>query len=161
MNTQAYTPFLNIVLVNPKIPQNTGNIGRTCAATFSKLHIVGQTGFSMEDKYLKRAGLDYWPKLNFEKYETWENFINKNTPKRLFLFSTHSNKKYDEIKYDKGDFLVFGSETLGLSDEIKNYPNTVNVTIPQNNNVRCFNLSNSVAIGLFEALRQNKFDNLN
>jgi tRNA (cytidine/uridine-2'-O-)-methyltransferase len=126
----------------------------------SKLHIVGETGFSMEDKYLKRAGLDYWPKLNFEKYDTWDDFITKNKPQRLFLFSAHSETLYSSALFKKNDFLVFGSETKGLDMEIKNHPNAENLKIPQSSKVRCFNLSNSVAIGLFEALRQNNYSGL-
>ncbi len=149
--------MLNIVLVAPEIPQNTGNIGRLCVSTESKLHLIKPLGFSLEDKYLKRSGMDYWPHLNLRVYEDWEEFLAVNAPERMFFFSTHGVKSFWDAEYHDGDFLVFGSEGHGLPpDFYQRYAGDL-VLIPMEGKFhRSLNLANSVSAGLFEALRQNR-----
>jgi tRNA (cytidine/uridine-2'-O-)-methyltransferase len=148
---------MNIVLLEPEIPQNAGNIARTCAATGSKLHMIKPFGFSVEDKYLKRAGLDYWKLLDVKYYEDFEDFLDKNSDANLFMATTKSKKTYDEVEYPEDAYIVFGRESAGIPEEILlNYKNT-SVRIPMIEQSRSLNLSNSVAIILYEALRQQKF----
>ena len=155
---------INIVMVEPEIPQNTGNIARTCAATGAKLHLVKPLGFEINDKYLKRAGLDYWDKLDIEEHENLNAFLEKykfNLDK-MFLVSTKAQNIYSEIEYNKYDevFLLFGKETKGLPEELlKEYIDKA-IRIPMKEGLRSLNLSNSVAIVVYEALRQNNFYNL-
>ena len=151
------TMLFNIVLYQPEIPANTGNIGRLCVGTNSALHIIKPMKFMLTDKYLKRAALDYWDKLNLRFYEDWNDFLNKITDKRLFLFTTKSKKNYTKISFQKYDFLIFGPETRGLPQDIltSNWKNAF--TIPMSNKIRSINLSNSVAIVLYEAIRQTGF----
>ena len=148
---------MNIVLVHPEIPQNTGNIVRTCAATGSVLHLIEPLGFSLEDRYLKRAGLDYWRLMRYYVYRDLESFWAKNRPERFFLASTKAGRSYDQVKYRDGDFFFFGCETRGLSETFlaREYDKTIR--IPMNEAARSLNLSNSVAVILYEALRQNRF----
>lgn len=148
---------MNIVLVHPEIPQNTGNIARTCAATGSVLHLIEPLGFSLEDRYLKRAGLDYWRLMRYYVYRDLESFWAKNRPERFFLASTKAGRTYDQVKYRDGDFFFFGCETRGLSETFlaREYDKTIR--IPMNEAARSLNLSNSVAVILYEALRQNRF----
>ena len=152
--------MLNIVLFNPEIPQNTGNIARTCAATGAKLHLIKPLGFSLEDRYLKRAGLDYWSMTTFVVYEDFEDFIFKNPGANLYLLSTKADKNYCEVEYKEDDFLVFGCETRGLPEDMlkKMYLNCIR--IPMIDGARSLNLSNSVAIVLYEALRCQNFKGL-
>lgn len=151
---------MNIVLVEPEIPQNTGNIARTCAATGSHLHLIKPLGFSLADKYLKRAGLDYWNLMSYTVYENFEDFMNKNLGARCYFASTKAARNYCDVRYREEDYLVFGRETRGLPEKLlrANYENCVR--IPMRSEARSLNLSNSVAIVLFEALRQLNFSGL-
>lgn len=148
---------LNIVLVEPEIPQNTGNISRTCAVTGSRLHLVGPLGFSVDDKHLKRAGLDYWDFLDIHYYDSLDNFFSEH-PAGDFYFSTTKGKiSHTEVKYTPESFLFFGKETAGLPAWLlKKYKDWC-IRIPMRNQVRSLNLSNSVAIVVYEALRQLDF----
>lgn len=147
---------INIVLVEPEIPQNTGNIIRTCACTNAVLHLIKPLGFSMDEKQMKRAGLDYIDLVNIKLYENFEEFESKNPNADYHLFSTKSQKKHYDVNYEDECYLVFGKETKGLSEEIlEKYPEKM-IRIPMVNEerVRSLNLSNSVAIGVYEAIRQ-------
>ena len=151
---------MNIVLLEPEIPQNTGNISRTCAATGATLHLIKPLGFSLDEKSLKRAGLDYWDKLVLKVWENWEDFISHNEGANLWFASTKSAKCYTDVTYGKDDYLVFGKETRGLPEPLlkANYDRCVR--IPMRPTLRSLNLSNSVAIVLYEALRQQSFEGL-
>ena len=154
-------PF-NIVLVEPEIPPNTGNIARLCAATSTKLHLVHPLGFEINDKELKRAGLDYWHLLEVKEYENWNEFNSKQiddveTPRRgvsTWFFSTRGEKNIWDVEFTPGDYLIFGSETRGLNEKIleKNKDNVI--SIPMNGLTRSINLSTAVGIVLYEAIRQ-------
>lgn len=145
---------LNIVMVEPEIPQNTGNIARTCAATGARLHLVKPLGFEINDKYLKRAGLDYWHLLDITYYENLDDFFEKTKGGKYFYYSTKALHRHTDIKYPNGCYLLFGKETKGLPEELLlNNPDTT-VRIPMIENARSLNLSNSVAIGVYEVLRQ-------
>ena len=146
--------FLNIVLYEPEIPQNTGNIARLCACLGAKLYLVGRLGFVLSDKYLKRAGLDYWDKLDIVHVDSLEELIDKNPDSKFYYFTTKTDKVYTNNTYSQGDFLVFGPETRGIPEEILNKNNETCTTIPMRKNTRSLNLSNSVAIAAYEALRQ-------
>lgn len=149
--------MFNIVLVEPEIPQNTGNIARTCAATGSALHLVRPLGFEIDDAKLKRAGLDYWHMLNITFYDNIDDFFEKNKGGRFFFSTTKARHNHDEVDYRDGDYLVFGKETKGLDEALlKANPETC-IRIPMVDGARSLNLSNSVAIVVYEALRQNKF----
>lgn len=144
---------LNLVLVEPQIPQNTGNIARTCSVTGARLHIVKPMGFQVDDKKLKRAGLDYWHFLDITYYENWADFRSKN-PGPCYYFTTKGRKTHSDVQYPDGAYLVFGREDAGLPEELlKANPETC-VRIPMRSEVRSLNLSNSVAIAAYEALRQ-------
>ena len=149
---------LNVVLVEPEIPQNAGNIARTCAVTGSKLIMVRPLGFEISDKYLKRAGLDYWNKLDIEYYDSIEEVMQKYyNGKNFWFFSTKSKIIHSDAKYSEGDFLVFGKETKGLPESLLKEHYGECVRIPMMGELRSLNLSNSVAIGVYEALRQGGF----
>lgn len=149
---------MNIVLHEPEIPQNTGNIARTCAATGTKLHLIKPLGFSIESKDLIRAGLDYWDKLNVQVYENFDDFLNKNQNINLYMATTKALNIYSDVKYSKEDFIMFGKETAGIPEEIlKNYKK-YSIRIPMLDDIRSLNLSNSVNIVLYEALRQMDFE---
>ncbi len=150
--------MLNVVLVEPEIPSNTGNISRTCAVTGARLHLVGPLGFSLDEKHLKRAGLDYWDKLDIIQYESIDEFFDKNKGGRFWFYSTKAGHNYSDVEYKDGDYLVFGKETKGLPEEYVHLDNSVR--IPMKPTLRCLNLSNSVAVGVYEALRQIGFDKL-
>ena len=155
---------LNIVMVEPEIPQNTGNIARTCAAIGAKLHLVYPLGFSISDKYLKRAGLDYWDKLEIEEHTTLKDFLEKYKPEdhNMFLASTKSQKCYSDVEYSKMEevFVLFGKETKGLPEDlIEKYIDKA-IRIPMRDSLRSLNLSNSVAIIAYEVLRQCDFEGL-
>ncbi|MCF8000373.1 MAG: tRNA (uridine(34)/cytosine(34)/5-carboxymethylaminomethyluridine(34)-2'-O)-methyltransferase TrmL [Halanaerobiales bacterium] len=152
---------MNIVLVEPEIPQNTGNIARTCAATDSSLHLVHPLGFSTEDKYLKRAGLDYWHLLDINYYDNFESFLEKKKDERMFFASTKSPHRYDQVDYKKGDYLVFGKETAGLPEKFLKERLDYTIRIPMIEEARSLNLANSVSIVLYEAYRQLDFPNFN
>lgn len=155
---------VNIVLVEPEIPQNAGNIARTCAATGGKLHLVKPYGFSITDKYLKRAGLDYWDKLDIEEYDSFEQFLQKHKLEEnaMFFATTKGTHCYSDINYTvfKEIYILFGKETKGLPEDLlkKYIENTIR--IPMKQNLRSLNLANSVAIVIYEVLRQDKFRNL-
>ena len=151
---------INIVLVSPEIPQNTGNISRTCAVTGAKLHIVKPIGFEISDRTLKRAGLDYWDKLDVTYYENYEDFIRQNENAELFFFSAHGKHRHTGIDYPDGAFLVFGRESVGLPRELVEANFERSVRIPMRKTLRCLNLSNSVAIAVYEVLRQDNFGGL-
>lgn len=153
---------LNIVLVEPQIPQNTGNIARTCAATGARLHLVEPMGFRVDDAKLKRAGLDYWHLLDITYYENLDDFFEKNKNGNFFYFSTKATKIYSEIDYPDNTYLVFGKETAGLPEELlyENQEKCVRLPMINNSAARSLNLSNSVAIGVYEVLRQWNFPEL-
>ncbi len=154
--------MFNIVLVEPEIPQNTGNIVRTCSATGSSLHLVRPLGFSTDDKYLKRAGLDYWKDCKIFYYDSIEEVMDKfYNGENFWFFSTKSKRTHSDVSYKDGDFLVFGKETKGLDERLlaKYYDRCVR--IPMISDTRSLNLSNSVNIGLYEALRQHDYSWLN
>lgn len=145
---------LNIVLVEPEIPQNTGNIARTCAATGARLHIVKPMGFVPTDKHLKRAGLDYWHLLDLTYYENIDDFFEKNKDGSFFFFTTKAQKTHSDVTYTDKAYLIFGKETKGLPEELLlEHPDEC-VRIPMIDDARSLNLSNAVAIGTYEALRQ-------
>jgi len=153
---------LNIVLYQPEIPQNTGNIARTCAVTGSKLHLIKPLGFSIDDKHLKRAGLDYWHLLDIEIHENFNDFISKYQEGEYYLLTTRGDKLYTEINYSSDSFLIFGKETAGVPEEIheKFKGNRIKIPMVKETAARSLNLSNSVAIVVYEALRQLGFPNL-
>ena len=151
--------MLNIVLVEPEIPQNTGNIARTCAATGSRLHLVRPLGFAIDDRKLKRAGLDYWHLLDITYYDGLDDFFSK-TKGRFFYFTTKAPRTYCEVEYRDGDYLVFGKETAGLPEELLHEHPCECVRLPMIDGARSLNLSNTVAVGVFEALRQIGFPGL-
>ena len=151
---------MNIVLLEPEIPQNAGNIARTCAATGSRLHMIKPFGFSVEDKYLKRAGLDYWKFLDIDYYENFEDFLQKNENPTIFMATTKSKKVYTQVQYQQDSYIMFGKEGAGIAEEILlKYPQTA-VRIPMLQQARSLNLSNAVAVVLYEALRQQNFEGL-
>lgn len=152
--------MFNIVLVEPEIPQNTGNIARTCAATGSHLHLVRPLGFEIDDKKLKRAGLDYWHLLNITYYDGLDDFFEKNKNGRFFLATTKAEKNYSEVSYADGDYLIFGKETRGLPETLIWKHRDRAVRIPMIGEARSLNLSNSVAVMVYEALRQTGFGSL-
>jgi tRNA (cytidine/uridine-2'-O-)-methyltransferase len=149
-------PNLHIVLVRPEIPQNTGSIARLAAAIKARLHLVGPLGFSLEDRYLKRAGLDYWPLVDLRTYEGWEQFTaTHDEQESAKYFSTHAGASYLDADYARGDFLFFGSETVGLGRDFLAERNDRAFRIPIfESGVRSLNLSNAVSIVVYEALRQ-------
>jgi tRNA (cytidine/uridine-2'-O-)-methyltransferase len=151
---------LNIVLVEPEIPQNTGNIARTCAAVGATLHLVKPLGFSVEDRYLKRAGLDYWSEVNVRYHESFEE-LRCEFPDHIYYYSTKkAEKSYTDVKYPEDCFLVFGKETAGLPEELIRENMEFCVRIPMREGIRSLNLSNSAAVIIYEALRQNGFNGL-
>lgn len=149
---------LNIVLIEPEIPQNTGNIARTCAATGAKLHLVGPMGFTITDKQVKRAGLDYWDKLDITYYDSTEEFFKINEGGEeggeFFYFSTKAEIAHSDMNYPNGAYLVFGKETKGLPEELLKENHDRCVRLPMRGIIRSLNLSNAVAIGTYEVLRQ-------
>ncbi|MDO4282396.1 MAG: tRNA (cytidine(34)-2'-O)-methyltransferase [Clostridia bacterium] len=151
---------LNIVLVEPEIPQNTGNIARTCAAIGATLHLIKPLGFDISEKAVRRAGLDYWDKLNIIVYENLAEFKEKVVTKDLYLLSTKSKKVYSDVKYTKDSYIVFGPETRGLPEDyiLENFDRAVR--IPMREGIRSLNLSNSVAIVAYEAEKQVNFSEL-
>lgn len=153
--------MFNIVLFEPEIPQNTGNIGRTCVATGAALHLIEPLGFSLNEKHLKRAGMDYWSELEVYTYTCWDEFVEKNPDARLFMATTKSRIAYSEAEFNDGDFIVFGKESAGIPEEILVNHKETSIRIPMIGDTRSLNLSNSVAIVLYEALRQNDFEGLN
>lgn len=151
---------MHIVLVEPEIPSNTGNIARTCAATGCVLHLIHPLGFSIDDRQLKRAGLDYWHLLDVREYQSIEELWDKHPEGRFFYASTKGGQWYSDVEYGPDDFLVFGKETKGLPRDLLEAHKEKVVRIPIRSDTRSLNLSNAVAIVVFEALRQNGFPNL-
>ncbi len=151
---------MHIVLVEPEIPQNTGNIARTCAATGATLHLIKPLGFSLEDKYLKRAGLDYWFLMKYTVYESWQDFLVKNEGANLYFATTKAPRDYASVSYGENDYLVFGKETKGLDEQLLKDNYSKCIRIPMRKEARSLNLSNSVAVVLYEALRQQDFKGL-
>ena len=145
----------NVVLFEPEIPQNTGNIARLCACTGSKLFLVGKLGFSLSDKYMKRAGLDYWDSVDVKKYDTLDDLKNDYPNSKFYYLTTKSKKLYTDYKFNNGDFFVFGPETRGIPEDILRANSESAITIPMLEGQRSLNLSNSVAIVVYEAVRQN------
>ena len=145
---------LNIVLVEPQIPQNTGNIARTCAATGARLHLVEPMGFHVDDKKLKRAGLDYWHLLDITYYEDLDDFFEKNRDGSFFYFSTKARRVHSDMTYPDNSYLVFGREDAGLPEELLKNNEQSCVRLPMRSEARSLNLSNTVAVGVFEVLRQ-------
>lgn len=151
---------LNIVMVEPQIPQNAGNVARTCAATGAKLHLVGPMGFTVDDKKLKRAGLDYWYLLDITYYDDIDDFFKKNPDGKFYFFSTKAKHKYTDFEYPDNCYLLFGAETKGLPEEVLYANPDTTVRIPMISDARSLNLSNSVAIAVYETLRQWDFPTL-
>lgn len=151
---------LNIVLYEPEIPANTGNIGRTCAATGTRLHLIEPLGFRLTQKDLRRAGMDYWQELDVTRYVNWQDFLKKNPDARLYMATTKARHMYTEVSYEPDCYLVFGKESAGIPEEILiQYPQNC-IRIPMLGEMRSLNLSNSVAVILYEALRQNEFSHM-
>ena len=151
---------LNIVLLEPEIPANTGNIGRTCVATGTRLHLIEPLGFRLGEKELKRAGMDYWPRLDVTTYINYEDFLRRNPGAKIYMATTKAQCVYSEVQYEEDCFLMFGKESAGIPEEIlKEHPGTA-VRIPMLGETRSLNLSNAVAVVLYEALRQHEFEHL-
>lgn len=147
---------MDIVLINPEIPQNTGSIARTCAATETPLHLVGKLGFDISEKAVRRAGLDYWPHVKLLQHKTWDSYMESAQPSRVWLLSKHAERIYTDAKFAESDALVFGSETKGLGEKfLSQFPKEQILRIPLKcKEVRSLNLSNAVSVVLYEALRQ-------
>lgn len=152
---------MNIVLLEPEIPANTGNIGRTCVATGTKLHLIEPLGFHLDEKSIKRAGMDYWDKLDVTRYINYAEFLEINKPKRIFMATTKAHQTYAEVTYEPDDYIMFGKESAGIPEEILVDNEETCVRIPMIGETRSLNLSNSVAIVLYEAFRQQGFEGLN
>lgn len=153
--------MINIVLHEPEIPANTGNIGRSCVAAGARLHLIEPMGFNISEKEVKRAGLDYWDKLDVTVYENYEDFLAKNPQAKIYMATTKAQHVYSEVSYEPDCFIMFGKESAGIPEEILiKHPDTC-IRIPMIGDIRSLNLSNSVAIVLYEALRQNSFANMN
>ena len=151
---------MNIILFEPEIPANTGNIGRTCVETGTSLHLIEPLGFRITDKAVKRAGMDYWDQLDLHIYDNFEDFLQKNPNAKIYMGTTKAKKTYTEVSYEPDCFLMFGKESAGIPEEILVDYEETSIRIPMNSNIRSLNLSNSVAIVLYEALRQNQFLNM-
>ena len=151
---------LNIVLFEPEIPANTGNIGRTCVATGTRLHLIEPLGFRLNEKSIKRAGMDYWEHLDVTRYMNFEEFLEKNPGAKIYMATTKGQHVYSDVTYEPDCYIMFGKESAGIPEEIlvKNPENCIR--IPMLSEIRSLNLSNSVAVVLYEALRQNNFDDM-
>lgn len=152
---------MNIVLLEPEIPSNTGNIGRTCVATGTSLHLIKPLGFDISDKAVKRAGMDYWPQLDLHVYENYEDFMEKNPGAKVYYATTKAPYVYSEAHYEPDCFIMFGKESAGIPEKILYDNQETCVRVPMIGDIRSLNLSNSVAIVLYEALRQNDFAGMN
>lgn len=152
---------MNIVLLEPEIPQNTGNIGRTCVATGTKLHLIEPMGFRLNEKQIRRSGLDYWKDLDVTVYDSYSDFLAKNPGAKIYMATTKAQKCYTEVKFEPECFIMFGKESAGIPEELllENKENCIR--IPMIGGIRSLNLGNSVAIVLYEALRQNNFEGMN
>lgn len=152
--------MLNIVLFEPEIPQNTGNIGRTCVATNTRLHLIEPLGFRLNDKTLKRAGMDYWADLDVTRYDDFNDFMERNPRAKIYMATTKAPNVYTEVNYEPDCYIMFGKESAGIPEEILVHHKDDSIRIPMVGDIRSLNLSNSVAIVLYEALRQNGFENM-
>ena len=153
--------MLNIVLLEPEIPANTGNIGRTCVATNTRLHLIEPLGFKLNEKALKRAGMDYWADLDVTTYIDFKDFQEKNPGVRLYMATTKAPKVYTEVHYEPDCYIMFGKESAGIPEEILVEHQEDCVRIPMDGDIRSLNMGNSVAVILYEALRQNGFSGMN
>ncbi len=151
---------MNIVLLEPEMPANTGNIGRTCVATGTKLHLIEPLGFRLNDKLIKRAGLDYWDKLDITVYSDFQDFLDKNPRAKIYMATTKGLHVYSDVAYGPNDYLMFGKESAGIPEEILLDNQDRCIRIPMWGDVRSLNLSNSVSIVLYEALKQNGFEHM-
>ena len=152
--------ILNVALIEPEIPQNTGNIARTCAATGARLHLVGPMGFQITDKQVKRAGLDYWDKLDITYYDSQAEFFEKNKDGKFFYFTTKAEQTHTDVSYPNNCFLVFGKETKGLPEELLKVNHDSCVRLPMRGIIRSLNLSNTVCVAVYETLRQWEYPQL-
>ena len=151
---------LNIVLFEPEIPANTGNIGRTCVATGTRLHLIEPLGFRLNEKSIKRAGMDYWEHLDVTRYINFEDFMEKNPNAKIYMATTKGQHVYSDVNYEPDCYIMFGKESAGIPEEILvKHPDNC-IRIPMLSEIRSLNLSNSVAVVLYEALRQNNFDHM-
>ena len=153
--------MLNIVLYEPEIPANTGNIGRTCVATGTRLHLIEPLGFKLNEKALKRAGMDYWNDLDVTTYIDYQDFLEKNPGVKIYMATTKAHKVYTDVEYEPNCYIMFGKESAGIPEEILVEHEEDCMRIPMNGDIRSLNLGNSVAIVLYEALRQNGFAGMN
>ena len=153
--------MLNIVLLEPEIPANTGNIGRTCVAAGARLHLIEPLGFRLNEKNLKRAGMDYWKDLDVRTYINYEDFLNQNPGAKIYMATTKAAKVYTEVRYEPDCYIMFGKESAGIPEEILVKHTDTCIRIPMIGNIRSLNLGNSAAIVLYEALRQNGFAGMN
>ncbi len=153
--------MLNIVLLEPEIPANTGNIGRTCVAAGARLHLIEPMGFQINEKQVRRAGLDYWEKLDYRRYVNYEDFLEKNPGAVIYMATTKAKQTYSQMTYEDDAFIMFGKESAGIPEEllVENWERTIR--IPMYGDIRSLNLGNSVAIILYEAMRQRGFGDLN
>lgn len=151
---------LNIVLFEPEIPANTGNIGRTCVATNTRLHLIEPLGFRLNEKEIKRAGMDYWKDLDVTRYVNFQEFMEKNPDAKIYMATTKGKNVYTEVSYEPDCYIMFGKESAGIPEEILAHNKDRCIRIPMVGETRSLNLSNSVAIVLYEALRQNHFDHM-
>ena len=152
--------MINIVLHEPEIPANTGNIGRTCVAAGLKLHLIKPLGFDIDEKAVKRAGLDYWDKLDLAVYENYEDFMAKNPGAKVYMATTKAEKIYSEAHFEPNCYIMFGKESAGIPEEILIHHKDTAIRIPMIGDIRSLNLSNSVAVIAYEALRQNNFEHM-
>ena len=152
--------MLNIVLYEPEIPANTGNIGRTCVAAGARLHLIGPMGFQINEKQVRRAGLDYWDKLDYSLYDSYPDFLAKNPGAKIYMATTKARQVYSDVSYEDDCYIMFGKESAGIPEELLVDHEETTVRIPMFGDIRSLNLSNSVAVVLYEALRQHGFENL-
>ena len=148
---------MHIILHEPEIPANTGNIGRTCVATGTSLHLIEPLGFSLSEKAIKRSGMDYWPKLDVTRYVNYQDFLEKHPRAKIWMATTKAHQNYTDVEFGPDDFIMFGKESAGIPEEILVENEATCIRIPMLDEIRSLNLSNSVAIVLYEALRQNHF----
>lgn len=153
--------MLNIVLHEPEMPANTGNIGRTCVAAGARLHLIEPLGFRLDEKSIRRAGLDYWEQLDVTVYDDYQDFMARNPGVKLYMATTKAGKTYCEVSYEPDCYIMFGKESAGIPEEYLIEHEDTCVRIPMIGDIRSLNLSNAVAIVLYEALRQNRFDHMN
>ena len=151
---------MNIVLFEPEIPANTGNIGRTCVATGTRLHLIEPLGFRLDEKEIKRAGLDYWSELDVTVYPNFGDFLEKNPDAKIYMATTKALNVYTEVSYEPNAYIMFGKESAGIPEEILLHNKENAIRIPMIGEIRSLNLSNSVSIVLYEALRQNNFEGM-